>query len=496
MIRPILFSFFMVFSFALTAQITITQADYGQAGDSIVVGYDEPTAVISVGGTGSQTWDFTSLALNNINTLKFEDPAITSSGASFPDADLAIQRQDDTLFFQSNSSEFTIDGLAGDGFNLGVSIVADFDPNSTQVEFPSTHNDAFVDTAIFDTTVSCAALGFGSICDSARLKRTLIASSVFDAYGNIQTPGGTYTALRQYFKEDNKDSLWTKLPFIGWSLFTDSVSIVHNYRWMANGEDWPIVSAIADAQNGNIVSAEFKIDENVLAFVDASSSPDCYGSCEGSISVFAVGGLPPYSYAWSNGSTGNSVTGLCAGTYTVTVTDDNGDTYTVEETLEDPAELTITGAVQGVSGGGDGAIDITPSGGTGAFTYSWTGPNGFSATSQDVFDIEIGDYTVVVTDENGCDTSKTFTVELTGVEDLTNGGLKLFPNPSSSLITIQSNQTITDYRMTDVSGKEVAIGTVNDQLIEIDVRTLKNGIYFVRINTIQGSYIQQVAITR
>ena len=94
-------------SLPLVAQITITQADYGQAGDSLIVGNDNnPPAGLSVGGNGSQTWDFTSLSLSNINTLNFVNPANTASGSSFPNADLAIERAADTLFFQSSVSSF------------------------------------------------------------------------------------------------------------------------------------------------------------------------------------------------------------------------------------------------------------------------------------------------------------------------------------------------------------------------------------------------------
>ena len=100
----------------------------------------------------------------------------------------------------------------------------------------------------------------------------------------------------------------------------------------------------------------------------------------------------------------------------MTITDSDTGSYEVTVELEDPAALSIAGAVQGVSVGGDGAIDITVSGGTGAYTYDWAGPDGFTASSQDIGNLEIGEYTVEVNDANGCDTTRTFLVELTGLE--------------------------------------------------------------------------------
>ena len=66
--RKLLLPFLSVLlSLPLAAQITITQADYGQAGDSLTIGNDlNPPAGLNVGGTGLQTWDFTSLSLSNI----------------------------------------------------------------------------------------------------------------------------------------------------------------------------------------------------------------------------------------------------------------------------------------------------------------------------------------------------------------------------------------------------------------------------------------------
>ena len=497
--RTLLLSALMVVTSWTFAQITVTQADYGQAGDSVVVGYDNlPPANLNVGGTGMQTWDFTSLSLNNINTLKFEDPANTASGSSFPNADLAIERLADTIFFESSAGAFAIDGITGDGFGLGVSVLADFDPNSTQIKFPANLNDSYVDTAIFDTTLSCAAVGYGSLCDSARLKRKLIGTSDIDAYGDVSTPGGTFETIRQYFREFNQDTAWLlpnlPPPFNVWSVFTDSQSVVHNYRWIANGEDWPVLSVIADAQNGDIVSSEYLVGDQVLGFADSENSPSCNGSCDGSGSVYAVGGVPPYTYAWPDGQTTAQATGLCAGEYVVTIFDANTSAVAVTVTLDDPSAVSIAGAVQGVNIQADGAIDITASGGAGGYTFAWTGPDGFTATTEDIGELEIGDYTVVVTDQNDCDTSRTFTVDLTGITNVEGNGFKLFPNPAPQIVTLQSRNILQQVRMSDLLGNEILRVYPQANRSELNVADVAQGIYIIEVSTVSGMYISKLTV--
>ncbi|MCX7768388.1 MAG: PKD domain-containing protein, partial [Flavobacteriales bacterium] len=82
--------------------------------------------------------------------------------------------------------------------------------------------------------------------------------------------------------------------------------------------------------------------------------PSCHNACNGAIQVQVTGGTPPYSYSWNQGPGGSNPTGLCAGTYTVTVTDNNGLTAQGSVTLNNPAPVPApnsftTSACQGQS---------------------------------------------------------------------------------------------------------------------------------------------------
>ncbi|MDP4763772.1 MAG: T9SS type A sorting domain-containing protein [Salibacteraceae bacterium] len=481
------------------AQITITQADFGTAGDSIVIGTDvAPPANLNVGGTGNQTWDFTSLSVSNINTLKFENPANTASGNIFPNSDIATERQQDTIFYDLNGNEFSIDGVTGDPFNLGVNLAVNFTPNVKQVEFPSTLNSSFTVTAYFDTVMSCAALGLGGSCDSVNIKRKVNITSNFDAYGTVETPGGTYTCLRQYLLEQNTDTVWAKFPFIGWQMFLDSASTVHNYRWYANAEQWPVLSAIADAQNGNLTFAEFKVDDNLISYSVNEQNPYCNGDCSGSATVSGLGGVHPYAYQWpasTNGGTNANASNLCAGTYDVTVYDANGDSTIQVVELENPAALSVSASVQGVSMGNDGAIDLNVSGGSGTKTFSWSGPNGFTATTEDLENITNGTYTVIVTDGNGCDTSVSISVELTGINNLENLSFSMYPNPTDGAVTIATKTNINSVRVLDVLGNLVNENSFKNRTkVDLNLTNLNSGLYLIEVTTEDGIHLKKLTI--
>lgn len=140
----------------------------------------------------------------------------------------------------------------------------------------------------------------------------------------------------------------------------------------------------------------------------------CFGGTTGAATINVTGGLPPYTYNWSNGGTADSIVGLTAGLYTVTVSDINGCTSTAIAGINQPGSaLTLTNTVTNVTtaGGNNGAIDLTVAGGTPSYTYAWS--NG--ATSEDLSTITAGIYTITVTDANGCTSTSSITVTQPGL---------------------------------------------------------------------------------
>ena len=136
----------------------------------------------------------------------------------------------------------------------------------------------------------------------------------------------------------------------------------------------------------------------------------CHGSSNGSATVFPSGGTPPYTYLWSTGATTSTITGLSAGTYTVTVHDShNCAAATATVTLVQPASISLTvsphvfygGKNISCFGGSNGSITALPTGGTANFTYLWS--NG--QTGQTAVGLSLGSYSVIATDSVGCTAS-------------------------------------------------------------------------------------------
>lgn len=140
----------------------------------------------------------------------------------------------------------------------------------------------------------------------------------------------------------------------------------------------------------------------VSASVGAVNDVSCFGGNDGVINVSVATGVAPYTYAWSNGSTSPTATGLSAGNYSVTITGDNGGTTTLENIFVNQPSTALSANVLNVTAAGcnsiPGNISILASGGTQPYSYMWS--NGMPTQNLPV--AFAGTYSVVITDGNGC----------------------------------------------------------------------------------------------
>ena len=127
----------------------------------------------------------------------------------------------------------------------------------------------------------------------------------------------------------------------------------------------------------------------------------CASSANGSITVNAIGGISPYTYNWSNGATGAVNSSLIGGNYTVTITDQNGCTFTQLNTVVQPSALNVLPNLvnNNCFGASAGSISLNVSGATPPYTYAWT-PN--VSSSNIGSGLINGNYTITVSDSNGC----------------------------------------------------------------------------------------------
>ena len=181
--------------------------------------------------------------------------------------------------------------------------------------------------------------------------------------------------------------------------------------------------------NGCFITESFTPAEPTTITLTPNSVNSNCGQADGEVSVSATGGTAGYTYLWddSNNSTTPNVTGLAAGIYTVIVTDNNNCTETISATITDAGGGSINYSQSNVlcSGGNNGNIDATIIGGTSPFTYAWTGPNGYSASSEDITGLLAGSYDLTVTDDVGCIITLSVTITEPTALSLTTSGINV-----------------------------------------------------------------------
>ncbi len=243
---------------------------------------------------------------------------------------------------------------------------------------------------------------------------------------------------------------WTSLP--------DTVSTAINLY--AGNFQVTVTDAIGCDQTISIaVTQPTIISSTVTSFTNVA----CYGGNNGSATVSVTGGMGGYSYSWApaggNGSTG---TGMSAGNYTVTITDQNLCSHNAYVTLTQPTLLTIpSSSVSHVScyGGSNGSASVTASGGSGGYSYNW---NSGAFTTSSISNLVSGSYSVVVTDISGCTVTTTITVNepdalICNVAGINNVTCNSGSNGSAALSALGGTPGYSYYWPTlNVSGPSVA----------------------------------------
>lgn len=219
-----------------------------------------------------------------------------------------------------------------------------------------------------------------------------IPSSTGGTYTDNYLPAGSYTASGSFASlvGSTMNGTWTVHV-------TDQFALDNGYIF-----NW-YISLIGDFPDTTVVLTQ--PDEIVLsAFVQNAT---CGGS-DGSISASVTGAVAPYTVSWNTGQTTETITGLSAGTYEMTVTDANGCQSTESFFVNNIGSLSISASstATSCSGGSNGAINISPAGGTTPYTFSWS--NG--AITEDISGLSAGNYTVTMTDNGGCVISQQVTV--------------------------------------------------------------------------------------
>jgi PKD repeat protein len=209
----------------------------------------------------------------------------------------------------------------------------------------------------------------------------------------------------------------------------------------------PYEVSVTDA-NGCVATRSIYVGQPPEVVLSTQSSPASCGSNNGSAGVAVSGTTGPYAYIWSNGGNTQIVNGLTSGIYTVTVVDNNGCIYNTDVAVNEAnGPVIVLDSITGTGCGNNlASIYIHPVLGTAPFTYSWS----TGATTQNLSGVAVGTYTVVVTSNDGCKSTR----EVSITKD----------DPAGTSICIVTVDTITgmnrvvvvkDTSLTNISGYNI-----------------------------------------
>lgn len=160
--------------------------------------------------------------------------------------------------------------------------------------------------------------------------------------------------------------------------------------------------------DGCVYDYSFNLSDNgTIDLTAITEAETCVGANNGEIDLTVNGGTPDFNYSWDNGAITEDITNLAPGDYTVSVLDASGCTGIETFTINPAVPILIEGTITNEDcGDKEGAIDITVTGGVEPYNFLWS--NGL--TTQNIDELQQGDYTVTVTDANNCTSDKTFTI--------------------------------------------------------------------------------------
>ncbi len=294
-----------------------------------------------------------------------------------------------------------------------------------------------------------------------------------------------------------------------------------SYQWTINGEEVSVeeITELSFDENGVyticlVVTNDCGTDMHctdynyatALVYDHAIDATPCFDSDGGNISVTPSGGEGNYTIAWTgpNGFTSDmlAIDGLAAGEYAMELSDSYGyelsESYTIVEA--EAIELISSETTDETDTSG-GSVTIEVGGGAEGFTYLWSD----GSTDASLTDVSAGDYTVDVTDGNGCKTTfGPFTVASSvGVADITfASAINVYPVPASNYINIDitlndASNLILNVR--DISGKLIVSRTVKGtgEISEIiSVENMLEGVYFLEITNDIESTTERFMVIR
>jgi hypothetical protein len=386
--------------------LEVDSTDVVKANSIIVNKGSSDIFVLKYNKNGKLIWDY-GYGLGGSDwarDIKFSDNVFYITGY-FSDT---IIFDKDTLYSSSSSDQDAFIGaIDRDGNPLIASKIEDSDDNN---ESGMTLSIAKNDTVFWGGTFKSSSISIG---DSTYIAPVSGKQCIFIAKG--KAPLSIVFSKKENVSCNGQiDGELIVSPYFGVAPY--------NYSWSHNGllNDSTASNLGAGSYTVTVTDANLDTDEVTYELVEPdpitfnptiTDIVQCSYTANGIIDVSIAGGNGGYEYEWQAVDGGNGVTfqvddqsGLTIGTYNVTVTDSKGCTADTTIYITGPDPITFgSSVVIDSSSSGAGEIDLEIQGGSGLKNYSWEYPDGSTAITEDIVNLNTGNYTVTVTDGNLCE---------------------------------------------------------------------------------------------
>lgn len=188
-----------------------------------------------------------------------------------------------------------------------------------------------------------------------------------------------------------------------------------DYAWTGGGNGTSIGNLSPGSYSVTVTDVNDCVATSSVSITQASAlnialnpnDPTCAGEANGSITAQVTGGNGGNSYSWNSGEQTANISGIGAGTYTLTVNDSQGCQQSATTVLSAPVAIQTNLQAFDIScGQGSGSATVNPSGGNGSFNVSWSnGANGNNSGN-----LSAGSYSVTVNDGNNCTVTEDFEI--------------------------------------------------------------------------------------
>ncbi|MFT6184259.1 MAG: hypothetical protein ACJAYM_001784 [Flavobacteriales bacterium] len=202
------------------------------------------------------------------------------------------------------------------------------------------------------------------------------------------------------------------------------------------------------------------------------------------VNLTIAGGTPSYITYWEGFNPNDAI----PGTFFPYVTDANGCTSGSMVTIEPVTQVSVDLSALPSLNGNDGSITLGIEGGTGDYTFQWSGSDGFTSNDQNLSDLAPGFYTLIAQDSNGCIVSDSILVTAVTVVELVNFDGVIYPQPADDYVVIESTSPIQKTDIYDLQGRliETFFNSSSELRTKLNIAHLFAGPYLLLLHHEQG----------